>query len=208
MAVTECCEARPVHDRQRRVLRAVLAINAAMFLVEVVAGLLARSTALLADSADMLGDSIVYGFSLYVVARGPAWQARAALLKGTVMAAFGAGVLVEVGAKLARGLTPDADVMGGVGLLALAANASVRAFLWRHRSDDVNMRSVWLCSRNDVVANAGVLLAAGGVALTGSGWPDIAVGLAIAGLFMVSAVGVIRAGLRRDMTVSPVESVT
>lgn len=149
----------------------------------------------------------MYGFSLYVVARGPVWQARAALLKGTVMAAFGAGVLAEVGAKLARGLTPDADVMGGVGLLALAANASVLAFLWRHRADDVNMRSVWLCSRNDVVANAGVPLAAGGVALTGSGWPDIAVGLAIAGLFIVSAAGVVRAGLRPDRTVSPLGGV-
>jgi Co/Zn/Cd efflux system component len=192
----ECCEARPVHDRQRGVLRVVLAINVAMFLVEAVAGLLARSTALLADSADMLGDAIVYGFSLYVIARGPVWQARAALLKATVMAAFGAGVLVQVGTKLARGLTPDADVMAGIGLLALIANASVLAFLWRHRADDLNMRSVWLCSRNDVIANAGVLLAAGGVALTGSGWPDIAVGVAIAALFMTSAVDVGRAALQ------------
>jgi Co/Zn/Cd efflux system component len=192
----ECCEARPVHERQRGVLQVVLAINVAMFLVEAVAGLLARSTALLADSADMLGDALVYGFSLYVIARGPVWQARAALLKATVMAAFGAGVLVQVGAKLARGLTPDADVMAGIGLLALIANASVLAFLWRHRTDDLNMRSVWLCSRNDVIANAGVLLAAGGVALTGSGWPDIAVGVAIAALFMTSAVDVGRAALQ------------
>jgi Co/Zn/Cd efflux system component len=192
----ECCEARPVHDRQRGVLRAVLAINVAMFAVEVAAGLLARSTALLADSADMLGDALVYGFSLYVIARGPAWQARAALLKSGVMAAFGAGVLVEAGTKVARGLTPGAEVMAGVGLLALAANASVLALLWRHRSDDLNMRSVWLCSRNDVVANAGVLLAAAGVALTGSGWPDVAVGLTIAALFILSALDVGRAALR------------
>jgi Co/Zn/Cd efflux system component len=192
----DCCEVRPVHQRQRGVLRVVLAINVAMFLVEAVAGLLAGSTALLADSADMLGDALVYGFSLYVIARGAPWEARAALLKATVMAAFGAGVLVQVGAKLARGLTPDADVMAGIGLLALAANASVLAFLWRHRADDLNMRSVWLCSRNDVIANAGVLLAAGGVALTGSGWPDIAVGLAIAALFVLSAVDVVRAALR------------
>jgi Co/Zn/Cd efflux system component len=174
----------------------VLAVNAVMFLAELVAGLLAHSTALVSDSADMLGDAIVYGFSLYVIARGPVWQARAALLKTTVMAAFGAGVLVEVGTKLARSLTPDADLMAGIGLLALIANASVLAFLWRHRADDLNMRSVWLCSRNDVIANAGVLLAAGGVALTGSGWPDIAVGVAIAALFMTSAVDVGRAALR------------
>jgi Co/Zn/Cd efflux system component len=192
----DCCEVRPVHERQRGVLRVVLAINLAMFLVEGVGGLLAGSTALLADSADMLGDALVYGFSLYVIARGAVWEARAALLKAAVMAAFGAGVLVEVGAKLARGLTPDAGVMAGIGLLALAANASVLAFLWRHRADDLNMRSVWLCSRNDVIANAGVLLAAGGVALTGSGWPDIAVGLAIAALFVLSALDVARAALR------------
>jgi Co/Zn/Cd efflux system component len=195
--VNECCEIRPVADRQRRVLRLVLVINLAMFLVELAAGLLAHSTALLADSADMLGDALVYGFSLYVIGRGAAWQARAALLKGGIMAAFGAGILVEVGTKLTRGVTPSADLMSGVGLLALAANASVLAMLWRHRADDINMRSVWLCSRNDVVANAGVLLAALGVALTGSAWPDIAMGLGIAGLFVTSAVGVIRAAFRR-----------
>jgi Co/Zn/Cd efflux system component len=188
------------------VLRVVLAINAAMFLVELAAGLLAHSTALLADSADMLGDAIVYGFSLYVIARGPAWQARAALLKGGIMAAFGASILVEVGTKLARGVTPTADLMAGVGLLALAANASVLFFLWRHRADDVNMRSVWLCSRNDVVANAGVLLAALGVALTGSAWPDIAIGLGIAGLFVTSAVEVIRAALRPGATLNHTET--
>lgn len=177
-------------------LRVVLAINMAMFLVELVAGLVASSTALLADSADMLGDAIVYGFSLYVIARGSAWQARAALLKGLIMAAFALGVLVEVGTKLVRGVIPSADLMSGVGLLALAANASVLVFLWRHRADDINMRSVWLCSRNDVVANAGVLLAAVGVAMTGSAWPDIAIGLGIAGLFGISAVAVIRGALR------------
>jgi Co/Zn/Cd efflux system component len=178
------------------VLCVVLAINAAMFLVELVAGIIAQSTALLADSADMLGDAIVYGFSVYVIARGPVWQARAALLKGGIMAAFGAGVLVEVGTKLARGVTPSADLMSGAGLLALVANASVLALLWRHRADDLNMRSVWLCSRNDVSANVAVLLAALGVSLTGSAWPDIAVGLGIASLFLTSAVSVIAAALR------------
>lgn len=174
----------------------VLAVNLIMFAVEFAGGVLARSTALLADSADMLGDSIVYGFSLYVIARGPVWQARAALLKGGIMAVFGIGVLIEVTAKLASGITPGADLMSTVGLLALAANASVLAVLWRHRADDLNLRSVWLCSRNDVLANVGVLLAALGVALTDSAWPDVAVGLAIAALFMTSAVDVIRAALR------------
>ena len=192
----DCCEIREVAERQRRVLTGVLAINAVMFLVELVGGLLAHSTALLADSADMLGDSIVYGVSLYVVGRGPAWQARAALLKGGIMLAFGAAVLGEVGTKLGRGVVPGAEVMSGIGVLALAANASVLWLLRRHRTDDLNMRAVWLCSRNDVAANAGVLVAALGVGLTGSPWPDVVVGLGIALLFVVSAIDVIRAALR------------
>jgi len=192
----DCCAVHPVHAHQRRVLHIVLWINATMFLVELVAGLLAHSTALFADSVDMLGDAIVYGFSLYVIGRGAAWEARAALLKGGIMAAFGLGVIVEVMLKLARGLTPEANVMWGVGLLALAANASVLLFLWHHRADDINMRSVWLCSRNDVVANAGVLLAALGVTLTGSAWPDVVIGLVIAALFVASATSVLRAALR------------
>jgi cation diffusion facilitator family transporter len=195
--VRDCCEVAPeVATRQRRVLRVVLAVNAAMFLVEFVAGLVAHSTALLADSVDMLGDALVYGFSLYVVGRGALWQARGALLKGAIMAGFGAGVLVEASLKLARGLVPAAALMSAAGVLALAANASVLLVLSRHRGDDINMRSAWLCSRNDVVANAAVLLAAGGVALTGSAWPDVLVGLGIAALFGTSAIEVIRRARR------------
>ena len=196
----ECCDFRSdIPQRQRRILRIVLWINAVMFVVEFVAGLASHSTALLADSVDMLGDAIVYGFSLYVIGRGIAWQARAALLKGGIMAAFGAGVLAEVGVKIARGLVPAADVMTGVGALALAANASVLVFLWRRRGDDINMRSAWMCSRNDVIANASVLLAAGGVALTGSAWPDILVGLAIALMFGTSAVQILRDARRESI---------
>jgi Co/Zn/Cd efflux system component len=130
------------------------------------------------------------------------WQARGALLKGTIMAAFGVGVLGEVTFKIAHGLVPAAGVMSLTGVVALAANASVLAFLWRHRADDVNMRSAWLCSRNDVVANVAVVLAAGGVAVTGSAWPDIAVGLAIAALFGTSAIEVIRQARREMQTVT------
>jgi Co/Zn/Cd efflux system component len=199
----ECCDVvADISARQRRVLQVVLAINAAMFLVEFVAGLLAHSTALLADSVDMLGDALVYGFSLSVVGRGAVWQGRGALLKGAIMAAFGVGVLIEVALKIARGLVPGAELMSVIGVVALAANASVLVFLWRHRSDDINMRSAWLCSRNDVVANAAVVLAAGGVALTGSAWPDIGVGLAIAALFGASAVEVIRKARRELYAVS------
>ncbi len=196
----DCCQIDPELAReQRKLLRVVLVINAAMFLVECGAGLLAHSTALLADSVDMLGDALVYGFSLYAVDRGPVWQARSALLKGTIMAAFGLGVLLEVAMKILRGLVPSADVMAAIAILALAANLACLALLSRRRRDDINMRSAWLCSRNDVLANAGVLLAAAGVALTGSAWPDILIGLVIAALFGQSAIGVIRAA-RHELT--------
>ena len=193
----DCCDVMTdVSVEQRRVLQIVLWINLAMFLVEFGAGLLAESTALLADSVDMLGDAIVYGFSLYVVGRGSAWQARAGMLKGVVMAAFGFGVLAEATMKIVRGDVPAADVMGGIGLLALAANLACLLLLRRRRADDINMRSAWLCSRNDVMANAGVLLAAAGVFVTSSAWPDIAIGLLIAAMFVTSAFSVIREARR------------
>jgi Co/Zn/Cd efflux system component len=195
--VKDCCEVHEVPRRQRRVLRAVLWINAVMFLVESVAGVLAHSSALFADSVDMLGDAVVYGFSLYVVGRGPAWQARAGLVKGITMAAFGAGVLVQVGYKLAHGLAPAVEVMGTVGLLALAANLLCLSLLRARRDDDLNMRSAWVCSRNDVIGNAAVLVAAALVALTGSPWPDIVVGLAVAAMFSRSAAQVVREALRQ-----------
>jgi len=159
-------------------------------------GLLGNSTALLADSVDMLGDAIVYGFSLYVISCGPLWQARAALLKGAIMAAFGVGVLVQVAVKIARGLTPTVEVIGVVGLVAFAANVFCLALFWRRRDDDINMRSAWICSRNDVAGNAGVLVAAGTVALTGSPWPDIVIGLLVAAMFGHSAFQVIRDATR------------
>jgi Co/Zn/Cd efflux system component len=195
--VKDCCEVHEVPRRQRCVLRAVLWTNAGMFLVESVAGVLAHSSALFADSVDMLGDAVVYGFSLYVVGRGPAWQARAGLVKGITMAAFGAGVLVQVGYKLAHGLAPAVEVMGTVGLLALAANLLCLSLLRARRDDDLNMRSAWVCSRNDVIGNAAVLVAAALVALTGSPWPDIVVGLAVAAMFSRSAAQVVREALRQ-----------
>ena len=197
--VKTCCDDVPLHvaEGQRRVLQIVLWINVAMFLAEFVAGIVAHSTSLLADSVDMLGDAIVYGFSLYAVGRGAVWQARSALLKGGIMATFGIGVLAEVALKLIRSVVPTAALMGWMGLLALAANTSVLVLLWRPRADDVNMRSAWLCSRNDVIANAGVLFAAGGVAVTASAWPDIAMGLCIAAMFGASAIEVIRDARRQ-----------
>jgi Co/Zn/Cd efflux system component len=192
----ECCEVREIPREQRRVLHVVLWINAAMFLTESVAGVLAHSTALFADSIDMLGDAIVYAFSLYVIGRGIVWQARAARLKGIVMAAFGVGVLVQVAVNIAQGLTPTVEVMSAVGALAFAANLCCLALLWRRRGDDINMRSAWICSRNDVIGNAAVLVAAAAVAATGSPWPDIVIGLLVAAVFGRSAVQVLREATR------------
>jgi len=201
-AMKDCCKVRTdIPERQRRVLQVVLWINVAMFVAESVAGILASSTSLLADSVDMLGDAIVYGFSLYVVTRGAVWQARAALLKGVIMAALGVGVLVQVVVKLLAGLGPSAGVMGGIGVLALAANGICLALLWSRRTDDINMRSAWVCSLNDVAGNTAVLVASAAVAFTASGWPDIIVGLLIAAMFGTSAGSVIRSarsGLRRN----------
>jgi Co/Zn/Cd efflux system component len=188
----DCCEVREIPRDQRRTLQIVLLINVVMFVTESVAGVLAHSTALFADSLDMLGDAIVYGFSLYVIGRGIAWQARAALLKGLIMAAFGIGLLVQVAFKIASGVTPTVEVMGVVGTLAFAANLGCLALLWRRRGDDINMRSAWICSRNDVIGNAAVLVAAGAVAVTGSPWPDIVIGLLVASVFGRSAVQVVR----------------
>lgn len=190
------CEITALRARHKRVLWIVLAINSAMFLVEGAAGLLAHSTALLADALDMLGDALVYGFSLFVLARSMRWQAGAALAKGIFMAGFGVAVLADAGVKVLVPVMPNVAAMGIVGGLALAANAGCFFLLYRHRSDNLNMSSTWLCSRNDLIANAGVLLAAGVGALFTSRWPDIMVGVAIALLFLRSAFGVIRDGIR------------
>jgi cation diffusion facilitator family transporter len=193
----DCCQSKTtelaaLRGRQRRVLVVVLAVNASMFGVEFTAGLLAGSTALLADSLDMLGDSLVYGFSLFVLQRSLAWRARAAILKGAIMAAFGVGVLVDAGLGIRAGVPPLVPAMAAVGALALAANAYCFALLWRHRTDDINLRSTWLCSRNDLIANTAVLAAAALVAWTRSPWPDLVVGAGIALLFLRTAFSVLR----------------
>lgn len=193
----DCChtkvrELTTLRGKHRNVLIAVLVINAVLFVVEVAAGLLANSTALLADSLDMLGDSLVYGFSLYVLWRSAAWKAKAALLKGAIMAVFSAAVLSEVVYKTISGIVPSAETMGIIGALVLLGNGICFLLLFRHRSDDLNMRSTWLCSRNDIIANLSVLVAAIGVKAFSSSWPDVLVGVAIAALFLKSAFTVLR----------------
>jgi len=179
-----------------RVLWAVLIINAAMFLVEGLFGLKAHSTSLLADALDMLGDALVYGFSLFALSRPAHWQARAALLKGAFMLVFGMGVLGEAAYKAAIPVMPLPVTMGVVGGVALAANLVCFLLLYRYRGDNLNMSSTWLCSRNDLIANAGVLFAAAAGYLWNSRWPDIVVGTLIAMVFLKSAAKVLQESLR------------
>lgn len=195
-----CCEDKSrelaaLRGRQARVLKIALGLNGAMFGIEFVAGLFAGSTALLGDSLDMLGDSLVYAFTLFVLQRSAAWRARAALAKGLVMGAFGLGVLFEALRSLLLGSVPAAATMGAIGALALAANLACFLLLLRHRSDDLNMRSTWLCSRNDIIGNVAVLISAAAVARFGSNGPDVLVGAAIALLFLRSAFQVLGGAL-------------
>ncbi len=187
-----CCETKAeelsaLRNEHKKILIIVLAINAVLFIVEAAAGLIAHSTALLADSLDMLGDALVYGFSLYVLWRSLKWKATAAIVKGIIMAAFGLAVLAQGIHKVMLGVVPNAETMGIIGVLVLLGNGICFLLLFRHRADDLNMRSTWLCSRNDIIANLAVLVAAGGVTFFASSWPDIIVGVAIATLFLKSA---------------------
>jgi cation diffusion facilitator family transporter len=190
------CEITAMRADHSRVLWVVLGINALMFVVEVWAGMLAHSTSLLADSLDMLGDAMVYGFSLLVLARSARWQASAALAKGAFMLVFGVGVLAEALYKVAHPIVPNFEAMGIVGGIALLANLCCFLLLYRHRGDNLNMSSTWLCSRNDLIANVGVLAAAGCTYLFASRWPDILVGATIASLFLSSALNVLGQALR------------
>lgn len=166
----------------RRALWIALAVNALMFAAEMAAGIMGGSKALQADALDFLGDSANYAISLGVAGMVLAWRARAALLKGATIFAFGLYVLLSALWAISRGTVPHAEVMGAVGFIALLANGGVALMLYRFRSGDSNMRSVWICSRNDAIGNLAVMLAALGVFGTGSGLPDIFVAAIMAGL--------------------------
>ena len=178
--------------RYRRVLWAALIINAAMFGIELAGGLRAGSVSLLADAVDFLGDAANYGVSLLVLGLAMKWRSRAALLKGLSMGAFGVFVLGRAAWSAAAGTVPEPVTMGAIGAVALLANVLVAAMLYAWREGDANMRSVWLCSRNDAIGNLAVMAAALGVFGTGSGWPDLAVAAVLAVLALSSACSVIR----------------
>lgn len=193
-----CCAPKPANSdpRWRRALWIALGVNATMFVVETVAGLASGSVALRADALDFLGDAANYAISLAVVGMALAWRARAALLKGAMLIAFGSWVLWTALAGIPDPAPPGASMMGAVGLAALAANLGVAAMLYRFRSGEANMRSVWICSRNDAVGNVAVLLAALGVFGTGAAWPDLIVAGVIASLSLWGGAQVVREAAR------------
>ncbi|HEY4375209.1 MAG TPA: cation transporter [Burkholderiales bacterium] len=176
----------------RRALWIALIVNATMFGVEITSGIAAGSQSLLADSLDFLGDAANYTLSLAVLGTALAVRARAAQVKALSMAAFGLLVLASAFWHALTGAPPQAATMGLIGSLALAANLGVAALLYAHRSGDANMRSVWLCTRNDALGNLAVLIAALGVFGTGSAWPDLVVAAAMALLALHSATQVLR----------------
>jgi len=199
--MTDCCSDKEcaiegLKARQSVTLKIVLAINAVMFVVELTSGLLARSTALLSDSLDNLGDALTYGASLYAVSGGARSKAKVALFKGGLILTAGLFVLGQVIYGALHPGVPVFETMGIISLVALGANATCLALLWKHRAEDVNMSSVWECSRNDIASNIAVFITAGAVWLTQSGWPDLVVGLALASLFLRSAIGVSVEALR------------
>lgn len=202
-----CASSVAATGRYRTVLWVVLAINGAMFLVEISAGLAAGSASLQADALDFFADAANYGISLFVLGMAIRWRARAALLKGASMAVFGLWVIASVIWHALNGTVPGWGTMGIVGSAALVANAASVALLHAWREGDSNMRSVWICSRNDVIANIAVLAAALGVFGSGTGWPDIIVATVMAVLAIQGAATVIRHALgelRADRGAEPV----
>jgi Co/Zn/Cd efflux system component len=194
-----CCDSKcsidALRERQRGTLISVLGINAVMFFVIVAGALYGSSTALLADSLDNLGDALTYGLSLYAVSRGAAVKAKVALFKGGLIVLAACVVVAQIAYKLVEPGVPLFEVMGVFSLLGLAANSLCLYLLWRHRHEDVNMSSVWECSRNDIASNLSVLVAAGVVWLTGSGWADLLVALGLVWLLMRSGIRVISSAM-------------
>jgi Co/Zn/Cd efflux system component len=187
--VNGCCESSP---RFRRTLWIALAVNAGMFAVEFGAAWRAESVSLLADAIDFFGDAGNYAISLFVLGLAAIWRSRSAFGKGVIMGLYGLFVLGQALWTLLQGVVPNAIMMGGIGFLALIANVSVALVLFAFREGDANMRSVWLCSRNDAIGNAAVMLAAVGVFGTGTAWPDLAVAVVMSALALTAAVSVIR----------------
>jgi Co/Zn/Cd efflux system component len=181
--------------RYRKILWVALIVNLAMFGIEIGAGFKSGSTSLLADAIDFFGDAANYGVSLAVLSAGVVLRAKAALFKGACMLGFGLFVLGRTAWVFNQGTTPEALTMGSIALLALVANVAVAVMLYAFREGDANMRSVWLCSRNDAIGNIAVMLAALGVLGTGNAWPDLLVACGMAVLALAGGWSVIRQAL-------------
>ena len=194
------CSLNGLMKRQRGTLQSVLGINAVMFFVIVAAAIYGNSTALLADSLDNLGDALTYSLSLYAVSKGAAVKAKVALFKGGLIFLAAMAVASQIIYKLFVPSVPVFEVMGTFSLLGLAANSLCLFLLWRHRHEDVNMSSVWECSRNDIASNISVFVAAGAVWFTGSGWPDVLIALALVCLLIRSAIRVISSAMKELRT--------
>ena len=201
-----CCAASQASNdrRWRRALWIALGINAGMFAAEMVAGLAANSQALQADALDFFGDAANYAISLGVAGMVLAWRARAALIKGVTLGILGAYVLATTIWAIWNGTLPQAEWMGGVGLVALIANGAVALMLYRFRSGDANMRSVWICSRNDAIGNVAVVLAAAGVFGTGTAWPDLIVAGIMAALGISGGLQIVRQAKRELNSTAPI----
>ena len=189
------CSLDRLQERQRGTLFIVLGINAVMFFVIGTAAFYGNTTALLADSHDNLGDALTYGLSLYAVSRGASVKAKVALFKGGLILLAALVVAAQIIYRLFVPSVPVFEIMGIFSLLGLVANSICLFVLWRHRNEDVNMSSVWECSRNDIASNLSVFIAAGAVWFTGSGWPDIVVAMGLVWLLMRSAIRVISSAM-------------
>lgn len=193
-----CCTPEPpkMNSKFRTALWIALIINAVMFLVELMGGAYAHSSALWADSLDFFGDAVNYAISLAVLGMSLYWRASVALVKGMTMALFGFIVIGKTGYAYMQGIPPEAMTMGLIGVLALIANVMSAGFLYAFREGDSNMQSVWLCSRNDAIGNVSVILAAVGVFGTGSLWPDIIVAVIMSVLGLTAGYRVIQRALQ------------
>ncbi len=176
----------------------VLLINLVMFFLEFFYGLISHSSALVADSADMLGDVFVYGVSLYVLKRGLEAKRKASLLKGILMTALGVGVVIESVVKIFLPVEPIGQIISMLGIVALVANAICFFLLIKHKDGDMNIKSAWICSRNDVIANIGVIVAGFLVILLNSKWPDIIIGLVISAIVLQSSIDIIRDSWKKE----------
>ncbi len=188
-------------EKQRKVLWIVLVINGSMFFVEYFWGLIIHSQALMADSLDMLGDALAYASTLYVIGMSNTAKIRSSQFKAILMIALGVSVFIKTAHNLMNGFVPSENIMINVALIALVANIASLLLLTKHKNDDINFKSVWICSRNDIVSNISVIIAAVTVGFVKHSWPDIVVGLGIALLFIKSAIDILKDGAKELKTI-------